>query len=409
MPVFSPAAARVGFSTLRANPLRTLLSTLGVIMGVAALVSVLSLGDGMERYARAQVDRTSDLQFVTVQPITTRLIDGQVFARADVRRFTPQDADDLTRALTTPSQVGLVFSGAALVRRPGVAARGAQVVGITPRLAEARGTTLVAGRWYADADTMAGHVGVVVTDALARALLPGGALLDSSITLQQVPVRVVGIVAGADSADFHVMVPVRSAAALMAPSASPRVPMLAVHVDSVDRVSVARADVERWLTRTDPAWKSRVQVQTNTMRLDQLAQGLLLFKLFMGALTGISLLVGGIGIMNVLLASVVERTREIGIRRAAGATRREILQQFLAESVAISLAGAALGAAIGVAAAYGVTAFMRARVHAQLHAGLSVSTLVVAMLSSMVVGIGFGLYPALTAARLAPIDAIRHE
>ncbi|OYV71816.1 MAG: hypothetical protein B7Z72_06145, partial [Gemmatimonadetes bacterium 21-71-4] len=128
-----------------------------------------------------------------------------------------------------------------------------------------------------------------------------------------------------------------------------------------------------------------------------------------GALTGISLIVGGIGIMNVLLASVAERTREIGIRRATGARRREILLQFLAESVTITGAGAVLGAGLGVAAAYAVTAFMRMRTRATVYAGLSWSTLIVAAVAALVVGLGFGIYPALKASRLSPIDAIRHE
>ncbi|HWA41211.1 MAG TPA: FtsX-like permease family protein, partial [Gemmatimonadales bacterium] len=143
--------------------------------------------------------------------------------------------------------------------------------------------------------------------------------------------------------------------------------------------------------------------------LVQVEQGLLIFKLLMGAMTGISLLVGGIGIMNVLLASVAERTREIGVRKAIGARDRDVLGQFLAESVAITGAGAAVGTVIGVGGAYGVTAIMRAQTDAQVYAGFSVSTLLVAAAAAVVTGVAFGVYPALRAARLTPIDAIRHE
>ena len=135
-----------------------------------------------------------------------------------------------------------------------------------------------------------------------------------------------------------------------------------------------------------------------------------MFKLFMGAITGISLLVGGIGIMNVLLSSVTERTREIGIRKATGARDRDIKRQFLAESVAISAVGSGIGLAIGIAGAYGITAGIRRFSQAPfLYASVSWSTLAVAAAAALLIGLTFGTYPARRAARLSPIDAIRHE
>ena len=157
------------------------------------------------------------------------------------------------------------------------------------------------------------------------------------------------------------------------------------------------------------AWKERVNVVANSTRVEQLTQALLVFKILMGAITSVSLLVGGIGIMNVLLAAVVERTREIGIRKATGARNRDILVQFLAESVTITSVGAAIGVVLGLGIAFLAAAIMRMQTQAPVHAAVSVSTIVVAAVASIVVGITFGLYPALRASRLSPIDAIRHE
>jgi putative ABC transport system permease protein len=145
------------------------------------------------------------------------------------------------------------------------------------------------------------------------------------------------------------------------------------------------------------------------LRLSQLTRGVLVFKLFMGAIVSISLVVGGIGIMNVLLASVTERTREIGIRKTTGARNRDILRQFLAESVVVSGAGSAIGVVVGLAAAFGFTALIRSMTEMPVYADFTVRTLLVAALVAVAIGLIFGTYPARRAARLSPIDAIRHE
>jgi len=198
-----------------------------------------------------------------------------------------------------------------------------------------------------------------------------------------------------------------SAIMSLGPRPAPVMLLKAARVEDVDSV---RNRVASWLARrygTD--WKDKVRVGTRADRLAQIQQGMLVFKVFMGAITGISLLVGGIGIMNILLASVAERTREIGVRKTTGARRRDILWQFLAESIAITSSGSVLGIALGLVGAFGVTAIMRSRTEATVYAAFTWGTVFVAVGAAVAVGITFGMYPALRAARLSPIDAIRHE
>jgi putative ABC transport system permease protein len=208
------------------------------------------------------------------------------------------------------------------------------------------------------------------------------------------------------------IVPFPIAQGVMAPPASPRAPQLLARVARVEAVDSVKAEVERWAAaRLGSSWKDEASVGAGApqLRLDQARQGILIFKMVMGTFAGISLIVGGIGIMNVLLAAVTERTREIGIRKAIGARQRDILLQFLSESVAISGIGSILGVALGLAGAFGATAVIRSASEAQLHAAFTWGTVAVAALVSVLVGLAFGTYPALRAARLSPIEAIRHE
>jgi putative ABC transport system permease protein len=400
------ASLRVGLASLALNPLRTALSTLGIVVGTAALVAVLALGDGVERFARRQIERTTDLQAIVVTPRTARVMDGQRIPRMDYPVFTSADADTALALVGVGGAAVLTVSGPALVAVPESAARGVLVTATGPTITDFQELALAHGRFFNAAE--ASQAVAVVSHRLAS---ERGLVVGDSVRLGARSWSVVGVLAGgADERVLLAFVPLALAGDALVPTGEPPAPVLLAKAARVEDVDSVRARLERWLARRAGAdWRDKVTIGTRAGRLAQVQQGMLVFKILMGAVTGISLLVGGIGIMNVLLASVAERTREIGIRKATGARRRDILWQFLAESVAITGVGSAAGAVVGLGGAFAVTAVMRARTEAPVYAAFTWGTLLVAAAAAVAVGIAFGMYPALRAARLPPIEAIRHE
>lgn len=402
------ASLRVGIASLALNPLRSALSTLGIVVGAAALVAVLALGDGVERYVRRQIERTTDVQAIVVTPRTARFVDGQRVPVVDYPRFEAADAESVRVAVGGLAAVALSINGPALIDIPDSAPRAALVTATVPAVTEFQQVALARGRFFTGGELGRLVPVVVVSHKLAaeRQLA-----VDDSLRLNGRWWRVIGVLAGDDDERvLHAFVPLSLADSAILTLGAPRAAVLLLKAARVEEVDSVRARLETWLAaRTGADWRDKVVLGTQADRLAQIQQGMLVFRILMGAITGISLVVGGIGIMNVLLASVAERTREIGIRKAAGARRADILWQFLAESVAITGAGSAVGAVVGLAAAFAVTAVMRARTEAIVYAAFTWTTLVVAAGAAVAVGLAFGMYPALRAARLSPIDAIRHE
>jgi putative ABC transport system permease protein len=402
---------RVGVETLRSNPLRTILSTLGVILGVASLVAVLSIGDGMESFMRGEIERTTDLQTILVNPTTEDEVNGVRIPRTDFARFELADAAALAARLGGLATVSIGVNGAARAGGAGLDTVGAAAVTATTAAAEERiRPAFAAGRFITEAEVRDSARVAVVSHGLARALgggADGTGMLGREVRLEGTPFRVVGVLAPRGKERmWSATVPFTAADRALAPTTGVRPVRLLARAARMEDVDSVIAVMRAWMAERGGGATVDASPQ---MRIDQAQQGILMFKLALGAFAGISLIVGGLGIMNVLLAAVVERTREIGIRKATGARQRDILAQFLSESVAITGAGSVLGALLGFGGASLVTAVMRARTGAQVHAGLTWTTVAVAVGVAIVTGLAFGTYPALRAARLSPIDAIRHE
>jgi putative ABC transport system permease protein len=407
-------AFHVTRETIRLNPLRGVLSTLGVIIGVASLVAVLSLGDGMERTMREQLAQTTDLQTIVVDSRTVEEMDGQSFPLVDTLALGAADILAL-RALPGVATIALVARAGVEVSSADTTTqrRRAALMAVTPDFFKIGKAVLLSGRTFSAADSGAVQQVALLSRQLARDFGGDDAtrVLGHAILVAGVAHRVVGVLAGElGSVSRSILVPFSPSISDALRARSLRFPSLVVRVARVDDITPVEKALRVHFGMGVPNHKSAVVVQSYRARADQATQGILVFKLLMGAITGISLIVGGIGIMNVLLASVSERTREIGIRKAAGARHRDILYQFLAESVAITAIGSLIGVVLGLSGAFAITALIRHFAAALfIQASFTWSSVLIAAALTISIGLAFGTYPARRAARLSPIDAIRHD
>ncbi len=398
----------VGVEALRANPLRTVLSTLGVVMGVGAMVSVLSLGDGVERYARERLV-SRDLMTITVTPSTSTRVDGMFVRKEDYVRLSAADGKEILAAVPELERAAVSAQGPQLVFiGDSLEPRGFLVRGVDADLAMQDSLVVANGRWVTATDTA-----VVVLSSRAAGVVAGDTTkpadaLGRTVTFRGNAHAVIGVLAPAEREELlGAYVPIGDVTRALGERTVLSVRLIARRIEDVDSAMV---HTERWAEgRFGKKWKEAVNVSSQAGLVEQVAQAMRIFKLLMAAITGVSLLVGGVGIMNVLLASVAERTREIGIRKAMGARDRDILVQFLAESVAITSFGASIGVLLGLAIAFGTAAIMRLQTKAEVYAAVTLPTVSFAVVISVLIGLVFGLYPARRAARLSPIDAIRHE
>jgi len=407
---------RLALSSLFANKLRALLTMLGIIIGVAAVITLVSVGEGVQDVVISEFEGLgNNLLFVVPGKIGPGEGFGAGTAGVDL---TNRDV----AALSDPFNVPDILRVAPTYDRPAIVTRGGQEVrttisGTTPDFTAIRDFYPVLGDFFQEQDVTNATRVAVLGQAVYEELFPDGELpIGETIRINNVNFRVIGLMeekggSGFNDQDDIVLVPLNTAQRRLFPARRPdgqyRVDQILAQVISEDRQEAAIAEMQlalrqaRGITFRD---EDDFTILSQAEVVGALSQITDVLTIFLGVIAGISLLVGGIGIMNIMLVSVTERTREIGLRKAVGAKRRDILWQFLIEAMVLASVGGTIGLLLGAGGSFLISALSDT-----LEPALAWNSVVLAIVFSAAVGLFFGIYPATRAAALNPIDALRYE
>ena len=406
------ATLRVALNALRVNLLRSVLTMLGIIIGVAAVITMLAVGSGAEARIKEQIKSLgSNLMIITAG---ARTANGARIGTGITPDLTEDDAAAIAREVPEVEAVAPTYRGSAQVVF-GNANWATQVFGITPDYFTVRNWTLESGRMFEPAEMSGAGKVALIGQTVARELFGDVDPMDQTIRIKNVPVTIVGVLGrkgqnmtGNDQDDV-IMVPLATARNRIVgvEAGKPRqVGMIQVKVFDGESMSETEEKIRALLRqrlRTAEGQPDPITVRNLTEMLAAQEESSKVMSMLLAAVASVSLLVGGIGIMNIMLVSVTERTREIGLRMAVGARGADILTQFLVEAVTLSLVGGLIGVALGVGGSWMIAEF------AGWQTQLSSASIALAVSFSAAIGIFFGFYPARKAARLLPIQALRYE
>ncbi len=401
--------------SLQANKLRAFLTVLGIVIGVAAVIALLALGRGAQKIITENIEGLGT-NLIFVAPGNPRQDPG---SRGRARPLRLPDAYALQDPQAAPALRYVVPMLQRGVRvRVGDRTHFTTLFAVTPEYPRIRNYGLLEGAFFTQEHMLNRSPVAVLGPELAQILFGRDHdVVGETIFLQGYPFRVIGVLeykggrVFGGSMDDRVVVPLTSAYARLFPEDRGKVDGLMISAVSADRIEEAKEQIRQILRlrhhlRPDQEDDFTIFTQQEFLQIFQVITGVL--TIFLGGIAAISLLVGGIGIMNIMLVSVMERTREIGLRKALGARKRDILIQFLVEAVVLSLVGGVLGIGLGWAIARGVEA-IAARFDTTLPVVVDARAILLATLFSAAVGIFFGFYPARRAANLEPVEALRYE
>jgi putative ABC transport system permease protein len=398
---------RVAGESIRKNKMRTLLTMLGIVIGVGAVIVMVAVGQGAQKSIANQINALGTNLLIVTAGASNQ---GGVSQGAQAfNRLTVDDADKLKRE-------GTLFAGVTPVvnTRTQVIAGGTNwrtmVNGVSTDFQTIRDWQVQSGAFFSDNDVRGMRKVAVIGSTVASNLFPGADPVGSTLQIRNVPFEIVGVLAtkgqnaGGQDQDDIIVIPYTTAQTRL--SGNTRIWQILVSASSPQDLAAAQQEVSAIMRESHKIAEGDDDDFTvrNQTEIANAAQGTTkIMTWLLASIASVSLIVGGIGIMNIMLVSVTERTREIGIRMAIGARGSDVLTQFLVESIVMSVLGGAVGLAVGIGGAKVLAHFTG------WSTAVSVNAVVLAIGFSAAVGVFFGFYPARKAAGLDPIQALRYE